>query len=121
MPFTLIRGLHNLRPQHRGCVATIGSFDGVHRGHRAIIDQLLLQAKALSLPSVVMIFEPQPYEFFSGEKAPARLTPMREKVRALAACGVDRVICLQFNQALRQLTAQAFIEQVLVKGLGIKS
>ncbi|MBK8102071.1 MAG: bifunctional riboflavin kinase/FAD synthetase [Cellvibrionales bacterium] len=121
MPFTLIRGLHNLRPQHRGCVATIGSFDGVHRGHRAIIDQLLVQAKALSLPSVVMIFEPQPYEFFSGEKAPARLTPMREKVRALAACGVDRVICLQFNQALRQLTAQAFIEQVLVEGLGIKS
>lgn len=121
MSFTLIRGLHNLRPQHRGCVATIGSFDGVHRGHRAIIDQLLVQAKALSLPSVVMIFEPQPYEFFSGEKAPARLTPMREKVRALAACGVDRVICLQFNQQLRQLTAQAFIEQILVAGLGIKS
>jgi riboflavin kinase/FMN adenylyltransferase len=121
MPFTLIRGLHNLHPQHRGCVATIGSFDGVHRGPRAIIDQLLLQAKALSLPSVVMIFEPQPYEFFSGEKAPARLTPMREKVRALAACGVDRVICLQFNKALRQLTAQAFIEQILVAGLGIKS
>ena len=68
-----------------------------------------------------MIFEPQPYEFFSGEKAPARLTPMREKVRALAACGVDRVICLQFNQQLRQLTAQAFIEQILVAGLGVKS
>ncbi len=110
-----------MRPQHRGCVATIGSFDGVHRGHRAIIEQLLAQAKALSLPSAVMIFEPQPHEFFSGEKAPARLMPMREKIRALATCGVDRVICLQFNQALRQLTAQAFIEQILVNGLGVKS
>ena len=64
MPFTLIRGLHNLRPQHRGCVATIGSFDGVHRGHRAIIDQLLVQAKALSLPSVSR----SPTNFFPVKK-----------------------------------------------------
>ena len=121
MPFTLIRGLHNLRAQHRGCVATIGSFDGVHRGHRAIIDQLLAQAQALGLPSVVMVFEPQPYEFFSGEKAPARLMRLRDKVRVLSACGVDRVFCLQFNQRLRQLSADDFIKQVLVQGLGIKS
>jgi riboflavin kinase / FMN adenylyltransferase len=121
MPFTLIRGLHNLRAQHRGCVATIGSFDGVHRGHRAIIDQLLAQSRALGLPSVVMVFEPQPYEFFSGEKAPARLMRLRDKIRVLSACGVDRVFCLQFNQRLRQLSARDFIEQVLVQGLGIKS
>jgi riboflavin kinase/FMN adenylyltransferase len=121
MPFTLIRGLHNLRAQHRGCVATIGSFDGVHRGHRAIIDQLLAQAQALDLPSVVMVFEPQPYEFFSGEKAPARLMRLRDKIRVLSACGVDRVFCLQFNQRLRQLSASDFIKQVLVDGLGVKS
>jgi riboflavin kinase/FMN adenylyltransferase len=121
MPFTLIRGLHNLRAQHRGCVATIGSFDGVHRGHRAIIDQLLVQARALGLPSVVMVFEPQPYEFFSGEKAPARLMRLRDKIRVLSACGVDRVLCLQFNQRLRQLSADDFIRQVLVDGLGVKS
>ncbi|HSC75757.1 MAG TPA: bifunctional riboflavin kinase/FAD synthetase [Pseudomonadales bacterium] len=121
MPFTLIRGLHNLRAQHRGCVATIGSFDGVHRGHRAIIDQLLAQAQALDLPSVVMVFEPQPYEFFSGEKAPARLMRLRDKIRALSACGVDRVFCLQFNQRLRQLSANDFIKRVLVDGLDIKS
>ncbi len=121
MSFTLIRGLHNLRPQHRGCVATIGSFDGVHRGHRAIIEQLLEQSRALHLPSVVIIFEPQPYEYFSGEKAPARLMTLRDKLRALAACGVDRVLCLQFNAKLRQLSAQAFIEQILVEKLGIKS
>lgn len=121
MPFTLIRGLHNLRPSHRGCVATIGSFDGVHRGHRAIIGQLLVQSRELGLPSLVMVFEPQPYEFFAGDKAPARLMRLRDKIRALSACGVERVFCLQFNQRLRQLSAQAFIDQVLVAGLGVKS
>lgn len=121
MPFTLIRGLHNLRPQHSGCVATIGSFDGVHRGHRAIIAQLLEQARQLALPSVVMVFEPQPYEFFAGDRAPARLMRLRDKIRALSALGVDRVFCLQFNQRLRQLSANDFIEQVLVRGLGIRS
>jgi riboflavin kinase/FMN adenylyltransferase len=121
MPFTLIRGLHNLRPQHRGCVLTIGSFDGVHRGHRAILDQLRLQANALNMPSAVMVFEPQPYEFFSGDKAPARLMRLRDKIRALSACGVDRVICLQFNQHLRQLSAVEFINLVLLEGLGVKS
>jgi len=121
MPSILIRGLHNLRAQHRGCVATIGSFDGIHRGHRAIIDQLLAQSRELSLPSVVMVFEPQPFEFFSGEKAPARLMRLRDKIRALSDCGVDRVFCLQFNQRLRQLSAQDFIAKVLVQGLGIKS
>lgn len=121
MPFTLIRGLHNLRPQHRGCVATIGSFDGVHRGHRAILQQLQAQAVALGLPSVVMVFEPQPQEFFAGKNAPARLMRLRDKVRAISACGVDRVLCLQFNLHLRQLSANAFIEQILVDGLGVKS
>lgn len=121
MAFSFIRGLHNLRAEHRGCVATIGSFDGVHRGHRAIIDQLLEQARATGLPSVVMVFEPQPYEFFAGEKAPARLMRLRDKIRALMACGVERVFCLQFNSRLRNLSAEQFVEQVLVQGLGIKS
>ena len=121
MAFTFIRGLHNLREEHRGCVATIGSFDGVHRGHRAILRQLQAQAQRLDLPSVVMVFEPQPYEFFAGEKAPARLMRLRDKIRTLSSCGVDKVFCLQFNQRLRSMSAQAFIDQVLVKGLAIKS
>lgn len=115
-----IRGLHNLRPRHKGCVATIGSFDGVHLGHQAILRQLTQLASHYQLPSVVIIFEPQPHEFFSGEKAPARLMRLREKVQALLAAGVDRVLCLQFNQALRDLTAEDFIRKVLVDGLGIK-
>ena len=69
----LIRGVHNLRDRHRGCVATIGNFDGIHLGHRAIIRQVTAKAKALGLPSAVMVFEPQPREFFAPDEAPARL------------------------------------------------
>ncbi|WP_416885828.1 bifunctional riboflavin kinase/FAD synthetase [Marinospirillum sp.] len=116
----LIRGIHNLRPQHQGCVATIGNFDGVHLGHQAILQQVREQAKCLHLPATVMVFEPQPREFFGGDQAPARLHRFREKLEALAASGIERVVCLQFNKSLRQLTAQAFVEQVLHHGLGVR-
>ena len=115
-----IRGLHNLRPWHRGCVATIGSFDGVHLGHQAILRQLIDVARQYQLPAVAIVFEPQPHEFFLGEKAPARLMRLREKVQALLAAGVERVLCVQFNETLRSLSAEAFIETVLIDGLGIK-
>jgi riboflavin kinase/FMN adenylyltransferase len=120
VPQVFIRGLHNLRPWHRGCVATIGSFDGVHLGHQAILRQLRQSAEAQGVPSVVIVFEPQPHEFFSGQQAPARLMRLREKVQALFAAGVDRVLCLQFNETLRSLSAQTFIERILVQGLGIR-
>lgn len=121
MAFNFIRGLHNLRPEHRGSVATIGSFDGLHRGHRAIIQQLLAQAREHQLPSVVILFEPQPYEFFASERAPARLMRLADKIRGLAALGVDRVLCIQFNQRFSQLSADDFVQQVLADGLAIKS
>ncbi|MGH8465544.1 MAG: bifunctional riboflavin kinase/FAD synthetase, partial [Pseudomonas sp.] len=101
----LVRGLHNLRPQHRGCVATIGNFDGVHRGHQAILARLRERAVALGVPSCVVIFEPQPREYFSPETAPARLARLRDKVALLTAEGVDRVLCLAFNQRLSKLSA----------------
>lgn len=115
-----IRGLHNLRSAHRGCVATIGSFDGVHLGHQAILHQLIETSRQRQLPTVVIVFEPQPHEFFSAEKAPARLMRLREKVNALWAAGVDRVVCLHFNQQMRSLSAEDFIQRVLVDGLDIK-
>ncbi len=115
-----VRGLHNLREEHRGCVATIGSFDGVHHGHQLIIAQVNERAKHYGLPSVVMMFEPQPREYFSREQAPARLMRLREKVDALLDAGVDRVVCLQFNRAMRSLTAQKFVDDLLIAGLGIK-
>jgi riboflavin kinase/FMN adenylyltransferase len=115
-----IRGLYNLRQRHRGSVATIGTFDGVHLGHQAILRQLNDASERLKVPSVVILFEPQPHEYFTRERAPARLMRLREKLEALFAAGVDKVLCLQFNEAFRRLTARQFVDQVLVQGLGIK-
>jgi len=116
----LVRGLQNLRPQHRGCVATIGNFDGVHRGHQAILARLRERAVALGVPSCVVIFEPQPREYFAPDSAPARLARLRDKVALLAAEGVDRVLCLAFNQRLSKLSAAEFVDTILVDGLGVK-
>jgi len=116
----LIRGLHNLRDEHRGCVATIGNFDGVHLGHRCVLDQVKQKGKELGLPTVAIIFEPQPQEFFAGEKAPRRLTRFSEKIRLLAAEGVDRVLCLTFNNRLRNLSADEFVEKLLLEGLDVR-
>ena len=116
----LVRGLHNLRPQHRGCVATIGNFDGVHRGHQAILARLRERALELGVPSCVVIFEPQPREFFAPDTAPARLARLRDKLQLLAAEGVDRVLCLAFNQRLSKLSASEFVDTILVDGLGVQ-
>ncbi|WP_249977501.1 bifunctional riboflavin kinase/FAD synthetase [Vreelandella olivaria] len=116
----VIRGLHNLKAAHRGCVATIGNFDGVHRGHQAILLQCREHAARLKVPLTVVVFEPQPREFFAGDQAPPRLTRLREKVRLLGTHGAEQVLCLPFNDALRSLTGREFIDQVLVAGLGVK-
>ncbi|MEK1943611.1 MAG: bifunctional riboflavin kinase/FAD synthetase [Pseudomonas sp.] len=116
----LVRGLQNLRPQHRGCVATIGNFDGVHRGHQAILARLRERADELGVPSCVVIFEPQPREFFGPDTAPARLTRLRDKLALFAAAGVDRVLCLSFNRRLRELSAAEFVHAILVEGLGVQ-
>lgn len=116
----LIRGLHNLRPRHRGSVVTIGNFDGVHRGHQAILDQLKAHALAHDLPAVVVVFEPQPREYFSGDQAPPRLTRLSDKVRLLGQYGADRVLCLPFNRRLRELSAREFVDRVLIQGLGVR-
>ncbi|MBS7663948.1 bifunctional riboflavin kinase/FAD synthetase [Pseudomonas lalucatii] len=116
----LVRGLHNLRPQHRDCVATIGNFDGVHRGHQAILARLRERAAELGVPSCVVIFEPQPREFFAPLTAPARLTRLRDKLALLAEEGVDRVLCLAFNPRLRELSAADFVREVLVEGLAVR-
>ena len=124
----LICGLTNLNklsrradsPFGQGCVATIGNFDGVHIGHRAILDQVKGEAARLGLPSVAMVFEPQPREFFQGKDAPPRLMAFRQKYEALIGAGIDHVLCLHFNNRFRSLTSQEFIETVLVGGLGVR-
>jgi riboflavin kinase / FMN adenylyltransferase len=117
----LIRGQHNLRPRHRGCVATIGNFDGVHLGHQAILAQLAGQAARLRLPRLVITFEPQPQEFFAGPHAPpARLMRLREKLLALDGLGIERVLCLKFDHRLAAMPAEQFIEDLLIQRLGIR-
>jgi riboflavin kinase/FMN adenylyltransferase len=116
----LVRGLHNLRPEHRECAATIGSFDGIHLGHQAVLTQLAAQGRERRLPVTLITFEPQPREYFMPEEAPPRLTRFREKLEVLQHCGVDRVVCLRFNTYLASLTADEFIRRIMLDGLAVK-
>ena len=116
----LIRGRHNLRPHHRGCAVTIGAFDGVHLGHQSVLTHLRQQAKSLEVPTTVVTFEPLPREYLRPLEAPPRITTLRDKWPLLAECGVDRVLCLPFNESLRQLSAREFVEEVFVSGLGVR-
>jgi riboflavin kinase / FMN adenylyltransferase len=116
----LVRGLHNLRPRHRGCVATIGNYDGVHRGHQHMLEAVRRKADELGLPATVVTFEPTPREFFEGAAAPARLMRLREKLEALAHYGIDRVVVLRFDERMRSFSAAAFEQTLLAEGLGVR-
>ncbi len=120
----IFRGFHH--PQMaQACALTIGNFDGVHRGHQAMLALLNNEARHRGVPSCVMTFEPHPRDFFAQqhqqpELAPARIATLRDKLNELAACGVDQCVVLPFNPTLAAQPPQAFIEDVLVKGLGVK-
>jgi riboflavin kinase/FMN adenylyltransferase len=116
----LIRGLHNLRERHKGCVLTIGKFDGVHLGHKAVLSQVVNKAHELNLPSTVMVFEPQPEELFQPQHAPARLSTLRDKCVRLAKLGIDRLICVKFDRQFAQYSAEQFISELLVDKFGVK-
>ncbi len=116
----LIRGIHNIKATHHGCVLTIGNFDGVHLGHLRVIEQLALQAKSLNVPSMVMTFEPQPMELFNPEQAPARLCRLRDKFVQLSKLDIDRLLCVNFNRHFAAQTAESFIHDLLVTRLGVK-
>ena len=116
----LIRNYTQLRPRHRGCVATIGNFDGVHRGHQIIFELLHAHGRDLGVPGVAVTFEPQPQEYFAGAPTPARLTRLREKVLAIRRLGIERMLCLRFTHDLESMPPQTFIEKILVDGLGVK-
>lgn len=116
----IIRGIHNLKPRHRGCVVTMGNFDGVHLGHQLILQQVKARSEEMGAPSLLICFEPQPKEFFDAYNAPARLTRFREKVGLLAEYGVDLVLCLKFDEITRSMSPQAFIS-LLVDDLQLKA
>ena len=117
----LIRGIHNIQPEHHGCVLTIGNFDGVHLGHKEVINALIKKAKEESSVAAVMVFEPQPQELFSPETAPARLCRLRDKYALLKELGVERLICVNFNYKFATQTPDSFINDLLVDKLGIKN
>jgi len=103
-----------------GCAVTIGNFDGVHRGHAALLQKLAADAKKLNLPVVVVIFEPQPREFLSPAQAPVRLTSLQDKLQLLKQQPIDYVLCLRFNQVLANYTAEDFVRLILVEKLRMK-
>lgn len=120
----VFRGLHHpeLAP---ACALTIGNFDGVHRGHQAMLALVRSEAAHRGVPSCVMTFEPHPRDHFAKalnqpDLAPARIATLRDKLQELERCGVDQVVVLPFNARLASQSPQDFIEQVLVQGLGVR-
>ena len=116
----IIRGIENLNNEFTQCVVTLGNFDGVHLGHQQLINHLIEQGKKLNLPTVVMLFEPQPLEFFSKQNAPARLTSFKEKVQLIEKLGIDYIIAVPFTQTFANMSANAFIQDWLIKKLSAK-
>ncbi len=116
----LIRGLYNLREPLPESAVTIGNFDGVHRGHQLVIAQLKRVAAAAGLPSVVIIFEPQPIEYFAPERAPKRLARFREKIAYLKAQQIDYLLCLHFNHELAEQSAEDFVQKILCASLNTR-
>ena len=116
----LIRGLHNLNEQHKGCALSIGNFDGVHLGHLEILKKLTKTAKEKKSHSCVMSFEPLPAEYFNRDTAPARLHRIREKWCALQNTQLDYFLCVKFNHLLAELSAGDFIKNILIDKLDVK-
>ena len=117
----LIRGFsHDSPPFPNGCILTIGNFDGVHLGHRAVIEILATRGREYNLPTVIMLFEPQPLEYFLADNAPSRLMRLREKMLALNTLPVDNVVIVRFNRTLADYEPEQFIQEILVSKLNVK-
>src|SRR4051794_25566692 len=120
----VFRGLPNDRAR-APCALTIGNFDGVHRGHQALLAHVGEAASRLELEAAVMTFEPHPREFFAERagdlsKAPNRIANLRDKLESLDRAGIDRVIVEHFNAHFASMTPAEFTERVLVQGLHVK-
>ena len=116
----LVRGLHNISQRHRGCVLTVGNYDGVHLGHQQMIGVLKARAAQLRSAATVLVFEPSSKEFIDPDGAPPRLTRWREKFLALAAQGVERLVTLRFDECMRAMTPRAFVDELIVERLGTR-
>jgi riboflavin kinase / FMN adenylyltransferase len=112
-------GIKQVPPDYGPCVAAIGNFDGVHRGHRQILHGVVDEARQRGMKAVAITFDPHPDEFLRPDCAPGLLTPMEHRVHLLAETGIDAVVILRFDQVLARLTARQFVEWVLGDALGI--
>lgn len=117
----LIRGLHNLRAAHRGCVLTMGKFDGLHRGHQSLLERTAVEASRLGLPATVLSFDPSPREYFRPQKALPRISTLRDELLGLAACGIERLVLARFDARIADLGPEDFLERVLVGQLGMRA
>jgi riboflavin kinase / FMN adenylyltransferase len=116
-----VRVIRGLPSSSDGPVAlTIGNFDGVHRGHQAMLSRLIEAAEDLALPSAVLTFDPHPREFFSAGSAPPRVSSLRNKLECFAELGVARTVVARFDQRLASLSPEEFIEDVLVRRLDVR-
>lgn len=115
----IIRGVTKGRFEH-GCVLTIGNFDGVHRGHQALLQRLARLSKERQLPSVLLTFEPHPIELLAPDLAPFRLTRFGEKMSVLLTQPIDYVVCMPFNPDVAAMSAQQFIDEVLCRDLNVQ-
>lgn len=115
-----LRGLHNLPDSPEPCALTIGNFDGLHYGHQLVIEKLSSEASQRGLPTTVMLFEPQPVEYFAGDQAPPRLYRCREKLATIRHLPVDRVVMLTFNARLAGLEAEEFVKEILIDRMNVK-
>ena len=116
----IISDLNSVASSAIKCVATIGNFDGVHVGHQQLLKLLVETARELELPSTVISFNPHPLEFFTPERAPARLTSTDEKAELIGRLGVDRLVVLQFNQEFANTEPEDFLENILARKLGVE-
>jgi riboflavin kinase / FMN adenylyltransferase len=116
----LVRGLHNISRTPAGCVLTVGNYDGVHLGHQKMIGVLKTRATELRSTATVLVFEPSSKEFMDPQGAPPRLTRWREKFLALAAQGVDRLVTLRFDEYVRAMTPECFVDELIVAALGTR-
>ncbi len=117
----VIDNIADFRKLYQHCVATIGKYDGLHLGHQQILSRLKAKAALFGLPSLVILSEPQPDEFFLGAAAPPRLSSFRDKTAFLQDFGIDLVYRMNFDQRLSQLPASSFISEILLQGLGIRA
>ncbi|HUX74889.1 MAG TPA: bifunctional riboflavin kinase/FAD synthetase [Steroidobacteraceae bacterium] len=116
----LVRGLHNLSARQRGCVLTVGNYDGVHLGHQQMLRLLKMRALQRGCAATVLVFEPSSKEFIDPAGAPPRLTRWREKFLALAAHGVDRLVTLRFDERVRAMSPEEFVGDLIVGALGTR-